>query len=139
MDPKTYASHTFQQTVSGAELPRNPRQLAQIPILLDPDNLKRYCMMFDHVSYQPSYLAALARKQFDEGYPVSCGTVTVSKQGVYDGHKLHSWNDIVDVQLTYNGISITEKSSGTPQTIPLPITTEQDSQVCLSLIQHALK
>ena len=141
VDPGTHEACTFQQTVSSADLPEDcdPPQLAQLTILIDPDNPKRYCMEFDRLSYQPSYLAALARKHFDGGLPVSFGAVTVSKQGVYDGQELYSWVYIVDAQPADNGICITEKSSGIPRTVTLPITTTQNIQICLGLIRHALK
>jgi len=141
VNPGSRESRTFQQTVSSAELPEdcNPLQLAQLTILIDPDNSKRYRMEFDRVSYQPSYLATLARKRFDKGRPVSFGAVTVSKQGVYDGQELYSWTYIVDAQPTDNSICIIEKSSGTSRTVTLPITAMQDIQIFMELIRHALK
>ena len=141
MDPGTHEIRSFQQTVSSAELPQDcdPLQIAQLTILIDPNNPKSYCMEFDNVLYNPSYLATLARKHFDEGSPVSFGAVTVSKQGVYDGQELYSWVYIVDAQQTDNGINITEKSSGIPRTVTLPITGSQNIQICVELIRHALK
>jgi len=141
VDPRTHESRTFQQTVSRAELPKDcdPLQLAQLTILIDTNNPKRSCMEFDRVSYQPAYLATLARKHFDEGRPVSFGAVTVSKQGVYDGQELYSWNYIVDAQPTDNGICLIEKSSGTSRTVPLPITAMPTVQIFTGLIRHALK
>lgn len=140
VNPRTHESYTFQQTISGAELPKDcdPLQIAQLTILIDPDNPKRYCMEFDRVTYQPAYLAKLARKQFDEGSPVSIETVTVSKSGVYDGKNLYSWHDIVNVQLADNSVCLTEKSSGTPRTVTLPITALQNVQICMRLISHTL-
>jgi hypothetical protein len=139
--PRTRETYTFQQTVYSGALPKDcdPLKLSQLTILIDPDNPKRYYMEFDTASYDPSYPAALTRKHFDEGRPVSFGTVTVSKQGVYDGHELYSWNYIVDVQPADNGILVTEKSRGTPRTFTLPITATQDIQTCLGLIRRGLK
>ena len=141
VDPRSHESHTFQQTVSSAELPKDcdPLQIAQLTILIDPDNPKRYRMEFDRLSYNPAYLATLARKHFDEGLPVSFGAVIVSKQGVYDGQEIYSWNYIVDAQPTDNGVCMIEKSSGTPRTVTLPITTTQDIQIVIGLIRHAHK
>lgn len=71
--------------------------------------------------------------------PVSFGTVTVSKQGVYDRHELYSWNYIVDVQPADNGILVTENSRGTPRTFKLPVTTPHDIHICMGLIRNRLK
>ena len=141
VQPRTRETYTFQQTVSSGALPKDcdPLQISQLTILIDPDNPKRYYMELDTASYNPSYLAALARKHFDEGNPVSFGTVTVSKQGVYDGHELYSWDYIVDVQPADNSVLLTEKSHGTPRTVTLPIAATQDIQTCLGLIRRGLK
>ena len=50
--PRTREIYTFQQTVYSGTLPKDcdPLKLSQLPILIDPDNPKRYYMEFDTAS-----------------------------------------------------------------------------------------